>query len=811
MIQAATMLKGLNITKRRSRLSTIGKLRGKGVYLIALNCLAIVCLLSYHKQLGLLNKRTLSADLGNGNCLWEHAQPMGADVDSFGTLIASYPASGMRVTWQHAEGLTGIQVGDDFRLGGDGVEEKTGLMKTQYPHKEGTWSWAGDMSQAILLVRNPRWALPSFHALLSEIHFAVDRETAFLFIQRTFSTRPLVEEWINWRDYRFEEEIKLWRWHIDFWMEGGTQYWIDDDFERCGQHPFNYRDETDRANWPRDPHCTDDMDCEAKAVVSYETLKDSKTGPSELKKVAQLVRGKEGFTEVVGDDAIQCVWEGTNTNNPSPAEAGPPEEKFTFTTDQLATMKENIQFMINKYGSGYWETNPLAQDLIKYFNSYIDEVTVELEGLLANPPPTPPFDPNREAGLIEWYNTLGRGNRYSLFTDEAEVANPITPLTEKEAEWLSVHNTRRRTYQESYDNTKPYVPLKWSNDLANSAQEYAQLLIDELPCQLQHGYKGNSYGGENLALSGGTSPDHAEIDSIMTHWADDEANIGFDGNSHFRQVVWRATEYVGCGQASKAHAFSAFTGYCHVMVCRYLRPGNCDLTSDNWEEKTYADTSPCGPTCPSEGCYDGAGSSLPQLSTSTNAAPNNADNTPSTTVIAPISVNSAEWLRGHNTRRQTYQESYDNTKPYVPLKWSNDLANSAQEYAQLLIDELPCQIQHGYKGNSYGGENLALNGGSSPDHAEIDSIMTRWTEDEANLPYAENGHFRQAIWRATEYVGCGQASKVHTFTRGTGYCHVQACRYLRPGNCAVSSDNWEEKMYADTSPCGPTCPSEGCT
>ena len=48
---------------------------------------------------------------------------LGRDFDSFGTLIASYPANGMRFTWQQTEGLTGIQVGDDFRLGDDIVHD----------------------------------------------------------------------------------------------------------------------------------------------------------------------------------------------------------------------------------------------------------------------------------------------------------------------------------------------------------------------------------------------------------------------------------------------------------------------------------------------------------------------------------------------------------------------------------------------------------------------------------------------------------------------------------------------------------------
>jgi len=46
----------------------------------------------------------------------------------------------MRLTWQHVEGLTGIQVGDVFDC--QPVETpRVGLIETQYPHMGGLWSW----------------------------------------------------------------------------------------------------------------------------------------------------------------------------------------------------------------------------------------------------------------------------------------------------------------------------------------------------------------------------------------------------------------------------------------------------------------------------------------------------------------------------------------------------------------------------------------------------------------------------------------------------------------------------------------------
>jgi hypothetical protein len=81
-------------------------------------------------------------------------------------------------------------------------------------------------------------------------------------------------------------------------------------------------------------------------------------------------------------------------------------------------------------------------------------------------------------------------------------------------------------------------------------------------------------------------------------------------------------------------------------------------------------------------------------------------------------------------------------KSYVPLTWSSVLANSAQRYAEKLAASTrsTCYIAHGYQGDSYGGENIAANWGSSEYNFESpEAVLTRWFEDEADLPWPENG------------------------------------------------------------------------
>eukprot|EP00546_Thalassionema_frauenfeldii_P014024 CAMPEP_0178929746 /NCGR_PEP_ID=MMETSP0786-20121207/20805_1 /TAXON_ID=186022 /ORGANISM="Thalassionema frauenfeldii, Strain CCMP 1798" /LENGTH=154 /DNA_ID=CAMNT_0020606105 /DNA_START=73 /DNA_END=534 /DNA_ORIENTATION=+ len=97
--------------------------------------------LSPSKKLPKTRYRKISIDLGNGNCEWTQAEALGEDSEPYGTLFASYPASGMRIAWQQTEGITGIAVGDDFHLGGTSAYDKVGLIKTQYPHLEGIWTY----------------------------------------------------------------------------------------------------------------------------------------------------------------------------------------------------------------------------------------------------------------------------------------------------------------------------------------------------------------------------------------------------------------------------------------------------------------------------------------------------------------------------------------------------------------------------------------------------------------------------------------------------------------------------------------------
>ena len=56
-------------------------------------------------------RRALSHDFGGGDCEWTGAEKIDLAKNPYGTLFASYPGAGMRLTWQMTEGASGIQVG----------------------------------------------------------------------------------------------------------------------------------------------------------------------------------------------------------------------------------------------------------------------------------------------------------------------------------------------------------------------------------------------------------------------------------------------------------------------------------------------------------------------------------------------------------------------------------------------------------------------------------------------------------------------------------------------------------------------------
>lgn len=172
-------------------------------------------------------------------------------------------------------------------------------------------------------------------------------------------------------------------------------------------------------------------------------------------------------------------------------------------------------------------------------------------------------------------------------------------MSSRSKEWLSSHNSRRRTYHQNAG--KRYRALRWSSTLASNAASYAKNALSQC----------SSYGvshapgvsdGENLAKNKGkgTWGSMYPADNIVKRWVDNEKSWSYPKNAHLTQVVWYSTSYVGCGESAKTMSDGST---CRVQVCRYTRPGNCGVKNGNWRAEAFKDETGCGDPCPKEGCY----------------------------------------------------------------------------------------------------------------------------------------------------------------------------------------------------------------
>lgn len=140
--------------------------------------------------------------------------------------------------------------------------------------------------------------------------------------------------------------------------------------------------------------------------------------------------------------------------------------------------------------------------------------------------------------------------------DSAETAAASQPdLTREAAAILAAHNRLRSAHCAR--------PLRWSDDLAATAQAWADSLRDR-GCRFEHS---RTAYGENLAAGTSLSADNA-----VALWAQEGESYSYRRaafsmeTGHFTQMVWGATRQIGCG-ASECQGM-------RLWVCHYDPPGN---------------------------------------------------------------------------------------------------------------------------------------------------------------------------------------------------------------------------------------------
>jgi uncharacterized protein YkwD len=135
-------------------------------------------------------------------------------------------------------------------------------------------------------------------------------------------------------------------------------------------------------------------------------------------------------------------------------------------------------------------------------------------------------------------------------------------------EFVDAHNVVRAAVQRPANYPGPWTPVPpvtWSDELAGTAQAWAEHLRDTLKCGLAHS---DTRDGENLAAGKDMDAEHA-----VRMWAGEIDRYNYSPiyefeprSGHYSQLVWRKTTNIGCGRAS--------CGRNAVVVCRYSPAGN---------------------------------------------------------------------------------------------------------------------------------------------------------------------------------------------------------------------------------------------
>ena len=242
------------------------------------------------------------------------------------------------------------------------------------------------MEQVLILIRNPRKAIPSYHTMRFELDYATDWASSYLHIPDTYTERPAIEQWETWRDASFDREMDKWQFFYEFWMEGG---FITDQ----NQTIFT---------------CLEfDIDCHPKDIIDFDHFYNG--DPSEdFAKIGRVLDSSQNV-DVVSDQARDCVIDEVyqkNDGNFHQAFRPHPERPslYKFTVNQLHRMMNRTTELRNKFSNQtflllrddlYWDQNvtkgyvegevrygyldPLSKELVGIVDTYISENQVEYD------------------------------------------------------------------------------------------------------------------------------------------------------------------------------------------------------------------------------------------------------------------------------------------------------------------------------------------------------------------------------------------------------------------------------------------------
>ena len=144
---------------------------------------------------------------------------------------------------------------------------------------------------------------------------------------------------------------------------------------------------------------------------------------------------------------------------------------------------------------------------------------------------------------------------------------------------ITLHNAVRAKHQQK--------PLRWSNSLAQYAQQWVDNLASTQNCEMIHrpnngGGKFQQQHGENLfwassleQADGNNKLQAVTVNDVVNAWAEEEQFYNYQKNQcqsgedcgHYTQMVWHESEQVGC-------AIAVCPDKSQIWACNYHPRGN---------------------------------------------------------------------------------------------------------------------------------------------------------------------------------------------------------------------------------------------
>lgn len=246
------------------------------------------------------------------------------------TVIASYPGSGAKLSWKTIRALTGIMTSDDYDHNGLASKNAAVAIKTHFPalgDENGLPAIIAYVPRAILLLRNPLNAIPSLHNFEYEQMHNLPNH----------STRAPIEEWIAWRNERFDSELNNWKTHLIYWMD---------------RYP-----------------------AVARTVLTFERMVNVDTGVEEFAKLGKGLQKRDPRIELPSDEDLPCIWEvlvsdkrvgdegSRRKSRRAGSERGPPPYEFEHL--------DRMEGMFNDLKGMYLEREGVEGDLPAIMDEYV--------------------------------------------------------------------------------------------------------------------------------------------------------------------------------------------------------------------------------------------------------------------------------------------------------------------------------------------------------------------------------------------------------------------------------------------------------